>query len=138
MHTMEELFKNAASLYADWIKNLAALSIAALTILVSMMPDTPPTPPANYFLAGCWILLALCTPSSLAASFRPIIESKRLAFSAVDLNQQPNKDGKIPGTEYTKKFHKLNKLLLASQFLAVTSFCLSFISLAIYACLSIL
>lgn len=138
MHTVQELFKNAASLYADWIKNLTALSIAALTILISMMPDTPPASPEKYFLAACWILLAVCIPCSLAASFRPIIESKWLAFAAVDLSQQPNKDGKIPGSEYTKKFGGLNKVLLALQFLSVSTFCLSFMSLAVYACISIL
>lgn len=135
---MEELFKNASTMYADWIKNLAALSIAALTILVSMMPETAPTAPANYFLAACWILLALCIPCSLAASFRPIVESKKLAHAAIDLMQPPRKDGKIEGSEYSKKLHKQNLLLLKFELVAIASFCLSFVSLAIYACISIL
>lgn len=134
MHTFQELLKNAATMHADWIKSLAALSIAALTILISMMPEILPEPPANYFLAICWILLAICIP----ASFRPIIESKKLAWAAINLQQKPNAEGKIPGGEMTKKLHKQEKVLSILQYIAVGTFCLSFISLAIYATITVL
>lgn len=138
MHNFQELMRKASEMYSDWIKNLAALSIAALTILVSMMPDTPPAPPANYFLAACWFLLAVCIPSSLAASFRPVIESKKLAVSLLDLQKKPNSEGKIPGSELTRKLHRQDRVLYVAQFIAVGSFCLSFIALAIYAIISVL
>lgn len=103
-----------------------------------MMPETPPVAPANYFLAACWLLLAICIPASLAASFRPIVESKKLALSAIDLQQQANSEGKIPASDMTKKLHKQEKVLSFLQYIAVGTFCLSFISLAIYAIITVL
>jgi len=138
VHNFQELMKKASEMYSDWMKNLAALSIAALTILVSMMPDIPPSPPANYFLAACWLLLAVCIPLSLAASFRPVVESKKLAISLLDLQRNPNSEGKVPGSELTIKLYKQDRVLYIAQFVAVGSFCLSFISLAVYAIISVL
>lgn len=138
MSTIQELLENASSLYADWIKNLAAMSMIALTVLVSLMPETTPKPPANYFLAICWILLAVCIPCALTASFRPIIEAKRLANAAMDLAQPPKEDGKWAGSDETKRLHRIDWWLSKSQFIAVASFCISFVMLAIYACIEIL
>ena len=138
MHDIEEHLKKASDLYSDWIKNLAALSIAALTILVSMMPETPPASPEKYFLAGCWVLLAICIPCSISASFRPIVESRWLASAGMDLTGRPGPDGKIPGSKLTISLHRRNLILLWAQAGAVVTFCLSFISLAIYACISVL
>jgi hypothetical protein len=138
MSVIEEHLKKATELYSDWIKNLAALSIAALTILVSMMPETSPGSPEKYFLAACWVLLAVCIPCSIAASFRPIIESKWLAAAGIDIAQGPGPDGKIPGSNMTIDLHRKNLILLWCQIGAVITFCLSFISLAIYACIRVL
>jgi hypothetical protein len=138
MHTMEEHLKNASSQYDDWRKNLTVLAIGALTVLVAMMPENPPAFPSNYFLAVCWVLLSLCIPCSLAASFISIIESKKMVYAIIDLQQAPNSQGKIPGSKDTIKLHRLHKIFLWAQVAAITTFCLSFISLAIYACMSIL
>ena len=135
---MDEHLKNASSQYDDWRKNLTVLAIGALTVLVAMMPDTPPAFPENYFLAGCWILLSVCIPCSLAASFISIIESKKMVYAMIDLRQSPNSEGKIPGSAETVKLHKLQKWFMVAQVTAIVTFCLSFFSLAIYACLSIL
>lgn len=132
-----EHLEKASSEYAAWIKNLTPLSIGALTVLISMMPQKPPEPPANYFLATCWILLAISILCSLAASFRPIIQSQFLASAAMDVGQAKNKQN-FPGSDHAKRLHKLNKVLLISQVVAISTFCFSFISLAIYACISIL
>jgi hypothetical protein len=135
---MDEHLKNASSQYDDWRKNLTVLAIGALTVLVAMMPESPPVYPSNYFLAACWVLLSLCIPCSLAASFISIIESKKMVYAFMDLQTPPNEHGKIPGSRATIVFHRLHRLFFWAQIIAVITFCLSFISLATYACLSVL
>lgn len=133
MPNVIELLEKSSSLYADWIKNLAALSMVALTILVSLMPEILPGAPAKYFLATCWFLLALCIPCSLAASFRPIVEAKKLANAAMDIAKSNPGEREIKGSAESIRLHRLDAFLLKIQVIAVGTFCLSFIMLALYA-----
>ncbi len=135
---IEELFKIESELYTGWIKNLLGLSTVALTILVSMMPRGDSSCPEKYFLALSWILLALCIPCSLAAAFRPTIEARKKAHTALDFLKAGEGAKEIPASQETKKLFKITRVLFIAQVISILTFCLSFASLTIYACLSIL
>ena len=138
MHPLIEIYKNEEELYSGWLKNILGLSIAALTILVSMMPEQSPSPPDSYYLAATWLLLALCIPCSLAASFRPIVHSRLKAASFLTVqNIQPGTK-EFPASNQEIKLRRYLNVLMVAQAISIISFCFSFVALAVYACLRIL
>lgn len=138
MHNLEELSKLEVELNNAWVKNLLAISIGALTVLLALMPSQPIEAPGKYFLALCWLLLGSSILFSLAASFRPIIEARWKIHALLDISKLPPGQETIPGSNATKRLSILKKVFLAFQVLAVLSFCFAFVSLSVYACLKVL
>ena len=135
MHPFIEASKEYETLFAGWFKNLLGISTGALAVLVSLMPKEHPPCPDKYFLAVCWITLILSILFSLIASFRQTILARvNLDFQQAQLKMSRDEAGKQITSESLSSVLKMC-LIFYFQCIAIISFCLSFISLAIYAIL---
>jgi hypothetical protein len=139
MNPLHEMANKYEELFSGWFKNLLGISVGALAVLVALIPDTSIPAPDKYPLVISWISLAVCIISSLIASFREV-NLAHLTLAA-KLNF-PNLSGKEPPQTFKVKDEKLfrgialkMKIIVISQFSAVWSFVISFVSLAVYGCL---
>ena len=135
-HPFIEASKEYETLFSGWFKNLLGISTGALAVLVSLMPKEHPPYPDKYFLAACWTTLILCILFSLIASFRQIILARvNLDFQQSQLKMPMNEAGKKITNRFLSPLLKM-RLIIFCQWIAVISFCFSFINLAIYAILN--
>jgi hypothetical protein len=129
-----ELGEKYNSLFDGWFKNLTALSIGALTLLVSLMPSEVVTSPDKYFLVTCWVFLGASILFGLIGSFRLVIIAQlNLLMNIPPQKNTPSGAMNIPNSGLRKM-----RFVIFSQNVAIVSFFLAFISLTIYACLKTL
>ena len=124
-----------------WFKQLLVLSIAALSVLVALIPKPQLIcTPDKYFLVGTWILLSLSILSALGSSRRAVTVAHLNLLCQYELLSKSLKPGELPvlSTPDIKKLKFYTKLQSFLQQIAIYSFCLAFVSLAIYACLKTL
>ena len=134
-HPLTEASKEYENLFEGWFKNLLGISTGALALLVSLMPKEQLPRPDKYFLAVCWMTLILSILFSLIASFRRIILARvNLDFQSAQLNKPKDKSEYKIASGLLSPRMKL-RLIGLCQVVAIISFCVSFISLAIYALL---
>ena len=133
MNHITELSDKYNSLFDGWFKNLTALSIGALTFLVSLMPQSAIPSPGKYFLIACWILLGASILFGLIGSFRPVVLARlHLLMNLHPLTEKNMSAGeKIPSEWGAYKL----QIIIYCQNIAVVSFFLAFVNLVIYACL---
>lgn len=136
MNPFIEAIKEYDALFAGWFKNMLGISTGALALLVSLLPTTCIPSPDKYFLGTCWSLSVVCILCSLVGSLRPIfLAHLSLQVSISGLNTQTPQNHPAPiKTGWRSPIHRI-KAINFCQWIAVISFCLSFISLAIYALL---
>jgi hypothetical protein len=134
-HPLVEASKEYESLFSGWFKNLSGISTGALALLVSLMPKEQPPRPDKYFLAVCWTTLILSILFALIASFRQIILARvNLDFQQAQLTKPTDKTEYKIASGFLSPRTKM-RIVIFSQVVAIVSFCVSFISLAIYAIL---
>src|SRR4030067_514808 len=88
MNHITELSDKYNSLFDGWFKNLTALSIGALTVLVSLMPQDNIPCPAKYFLIACWVLLGVSN-LFFFAFLKTICPNRSLAFPSLTVMDLP-------------------------------------------------
>src|SRR4030066_1516105 len=132
MNHITELSDKYNRPFGGWFKNLTALSIGALTVLVSLMPQDNIPCPAKYFLIACWVLLGVSILFGLIGSFRPVALARlQLSMNLHPLTEKNMRAGaKIPSEWGAYKL----KISIYCQNIAVVSFFLAFVNLVIYAC----
>lgn len=133
MQPITESSKEFESLFEGWFKNILGISTGALAVLASLLPTADLPCPDKYFLASCWLLLVVCILSSLVASLRRILLAHlglQLNLAALDKQSSPGKTQIKRG--WLTPMQKMKAIVLC-QYIAIVSFCLAFISLAIYA-----
>lgn len=135
MHPLIAANEKYEELFSGWFKNLLAISVGTLTILVSLMPNPPIPAPERYPLAVCWGSLALSVLAALIASFRPVLIAKmnlHLQHGALDdTPEQPTKLDQSVNREIQRQM----RLVVAAQLVAVCSFAIALVSLALFALL---
>ena len=135
MHPFIKASKEYETLFSGWFKNMLGISTGALALLVSLLPTASLPSPDKYFLGVCWSLFVVCILCSLIGSLRPIILAHlTLQVNAAGLNAPPSNNPAPIKTGWLSPTKKM-KAIDICQWIAIVSFCFSFVSLAIYALL---
>jgi hypothetical protein len=119
---------------ATWFKSLLGISSAALAVLVSLLPSQDVLGVAKYALITCWISLAVTILFTLLASYRSVHKASMELAAVSNLVFRNDSEILARGRKMIHRGKQLSPVLKFSQWMSVTGFASSFVSLAVFAC----